>query len=60
MKIWPYTQIVVERGKEGWYNQNKIYGMPIGEKILYNRDFVVYKIVNNWTGSEKIKKIYLN
>lgn len=59
---------VVERGSENWERKypndyaNQIYNQ-VGKVIpnsTYGRDFVVYKITDRVTGSEKIVKEYLN
>lgn len=56
-----YKREVVERGSESWYSVATYWGVPIeNSKRTYLRDFVVYKITNTITGSEKIEKKYLN
>lgn len=59
MKLWPFTKTVIETGSERWGSYSRWF--PLSEPPLqYSRDYVIYKIVNNWTGSERIKKVYLN
>jgi hypothetical protein len=54
---------IIERGQEQWH---KTYGEGScyqGQKVpnsQFTRDFVVYRIIDRVTGSEKIEKKYLN
>lgn len=50
-----YKKVPIERGNESWSHYN--YGYYI---FSYNRDFVVYDVVDRLTGSFTIKKEYLN
>lgn len=53
-----YRKEIFEKGTENWIR------CPMGFKssfdIKYSRDFIKYKIIHRVTGSETIKKEYLN
>lgn len=49
---------IIEEGTETWGKQHAPY--IEGSTQYFSRDFVKYKIVDRLTGSEKIKKEYLN
>lgn len=46
---------IIKRGTEIWSS----YVFP-NKRITYERDYVDYKITNRLTGSETIKRKYLN
>lgn len=52
-----YKQEIYAKGKETWFNYDKITGIIVNN---YERDWVEYKIIDRLTGSERIKKEYLN
>lgn len=52
-----YRKIVIEEGKENWYKTYNGIKIPNSD---YSEDFVKYKIIDRLTGSETIKKEFLN
>lgn len=57
LHLWPWIRTIVKEGHEQWRR------VPYGcLSLTYDcdREFVVYKITNHWTGSERLKKVYLN
>lgn len=55
-----YRKEVIRQGKELWYSYQFGYFQSYQGKIPYHRDFVEYRIIDRVTGSETIKKEYLN
>ncbi len=54
---------IVERGEENWqkYYRNQWDGSISPNSVFnYKRSFVIYKIIDRVTGSETLKKEYLN
>lgn len=60
MKLWPWKRIIIERGTAEWEYYQYYAGVQIGEPTKGMRDWVLYKTINLWTGSETLKKVYLN
>ena len=53
-----YKKVIIEEGVENWQRMNKLgYTIPDSD---YSKDFVKYKIIDRLTGSEIIKKEYLD
>lgn len=57
--LWPWKKEIVKQGDETWTMRKSYYGIE-HSKYDYVRNYVTYKITNRWTGSETIKKVYLN
>jgi len=54
---------IIERGSENWVKYYSNFDLYPGEKIPnsgYSRNYVIYKIIDRVTGSESLKKEYLN
>ncbi len=54
-----YRKEIIERGSETWTQRYGCFGV-ITDKYDFNRQFIVYKVIDRVTGSETIEKEYLN
>lgn len=50
-----YRREIVKQGAETWIHHRNSIAM-----YEYNRNFVIYKVIDRVTGSERIEKEYLN
>ena len=60
-----YRKEVIKQGVETWHKSYGAGAYPaiMGQAIPnsgFDRDFVIYRIIDRVTGSEEIKKEYLN
>ncbi len=58
---WPWSKEVVERGSDRWSSVTTCNDMPIeSTRRQYDRVYVVYRIINRYTGSVTLRKDYLD
>ncbi len=55
-----YRKEVADRGQSLWQTTHTYGGVVIGEPSEYYRNWVEYRIIDRLTGSETIKREYLN
>jgi len=55
-----YRKVIHDRGEEKWSKTFTQKGLTVGETKIYQRDWIEYRVIDRLTGSETIKREYLN
>lgn len=55
-----YREEVHQRSSEAWTRTTTYNDVPIGEPRRFTRDWVEYRVIDRLTGSERIRRDYLN
>lgn len=52
-----YRRVIVNRGSEQWNRYRDRYDR---DPVVYQKDYVEYRVIDRVTGSERIEKEYLD